>query len=74
MQVEIEIVDINDNAPMFYQSHYSAVVLENVDVGTSVVNLTATDKDTGPGGDISYELVDHGEASGNFGKLDFLPN
>ncbi|KAG8278461.1 hypothetical protein J6590_019089 [Homalodisca vitripennis] len=62
--VEIEVVDVNDNAPLFVQSHYSAVVLENVNPGTSVVNLTATDRDLGAGGEITYELVDQGEATG----------
>lgn len=56
--------DVNDNAPLFSQSHYSTVVLENVEPGTSVVNLTASDRDAGPGGDIVYELTDEGEASG----------
>lgn len=29
------------------------------------MNITATDKDTGPGGHVTYELVDQGEATGN---------
>lgn len=56
--------DVNDNAPLFSQTHYSTVVLENVQPGTSVVNLTATDRDLGPGGEIVYELTDEGEAIG----------
>lgn len=58
--------DVNDNAPVFSHSHYSAVVLENVVSGTSVVNLTATDRDLGAGGQVSYELIDQGEAVGMF--------
>lgn len=50
---------------MFNVNQFTAVVLENVSPGTSVLNVTATDADTGPGKEITYELVDHGEAVGN---------
>ncbi|RZF46512.1 hypothetical protein LSTR_LSTR009294 [Laodelphax striatellus] len=58
----IEVEDVNDNAPQFSVDQYTAVVLENVPPGTSVLNVTATDLDTGLGKQITYELVDQGEA------------
>ncbi|KAL1131312.1 hypothetical protein AAG570_010930 [Ranatra chinensis] len=64
--VLIEVEDVNDNAPMFNAAEYSAVVLENVAQGTSVVNLTATDLDTGLGGIIEYEFIQQIEANGLF--------
>lgn len=60
----MEVIDVNDNAPVFTTSQYTAVVLENVAPYTSVVNLTATDMDTGPGGEVTYEIINEGEASG----------
>lgn len=42
----------------------TAVVPENVPVGIKVIKLTATDPDEGLGGEIKYEFLDEGEASG----------
>ncbi|CAH0386133.1 unnamed protein product [Bemisia tabaci] len=64
--VIIEVVDINDNAPTFSSSQYSFVVLENVPLDTSVLNVSATDPDSGDGGRVEYELVDTSEAAGLF--------
>ena len=61
----MEVEDVNDNSPIFNAEEYSAVVLENVVKGTSVVNISATDSDTGPGGTVEYELVQEADASGN---------
>ncbi|KAF6205675.1 hypothetical protein GE061_019848, partial [Apolygus lucorum] len=64
--VVIEVEDVNDNKPLFAMSEYSAVVLENVLLGTSVINVTATDADSGPGGAVEYEIVQDAEAQGLF--------
>lgn len=37
---------------------------ENVPIGISVINVTATDPDEGLGGEIKYEFLDEGEANG----------
>ncbi|CAB0013827.1 unnamed protein product [Nesidiocoris tenuis] len=66
VQVIIDVGDVNDNKPVFSMTEYSAVVLENVRQGTSVVNVTATDLDTGPGGTVEYEIVLDSEAAGLF--------
>lgn len=41
-----------------------AVVPENVPIGISVINVTATDPDEGLGGEIKYDFLDEGEANG----------
>lgn len=71
LQVIIEVVDINDNAPTFSSSQYSFVVLENVPLDTSVLNVSATDPDSGDGGRVEYELVDTSEAAGKENKIIF---
>lgn len=56
MIVNITIVDINDNEPVFQQSRYFASVTENATLGTSVLQVTATDSDLGANGLVTYSL------------------
>ncbi|XP_063531882.1 cadherin-23 [Cydia strobilella] len=62
----IDVLDVDDNAPTFEKAVYTAVVPENVPVGISVINITASDPDEGLGGEVKYELLDEGEANGLF--------
>ncbi|XP_033119936.1 protein dachsous-like [Anneissia japonica] len=52
----INVEDVNDNAPMFLLTSYSATVNETVPVGTRILAVTATDLDEGPNGRIFYEI------------------
>ncbi len=45
-RVIITIFDLNDHAPVFEESTYSANVSESLDVGDLVVTVTALDRDT----------------------------
>ncbi|CAH1247057.1 CDH23 [Branchiostoma lanceolatum] len=54
--VSIEIVDINDNNPIFSLKKYQASVLENQPAGTEVLRVTATDRDSGSYGRVQYHL------------------
>ncbi|XP_049895542.1 protocadherin gamma-C3-like, partial [Epinephelus moara] len=56
MVIMINVLDINDNAPVFSQTLYKASVYENAKIGTSIVTLNATDLDTGPNGQIFYSF------------------
>ncbi|XP_012288169.1 cadherin-87A [Orussus abietinus] len=64
--VTVDIIDVNDNAPIFPQDSYTAVIPENASPGVSIVNITATDPDEGAGGAIQFEIIDEGEANGLF--------
>lgn len=66
MPVTIDVLDVNDNAPQFGKRSYSTVIPENMAVGSSVLAVTASDPDEGAGAEVSYELVDQGEASGEW--------
>ncbi|XP_047634814.1 protocadherin beta-15-like [Phacochoerus africanus] len=55
-QVRISILDVNDNAPEFAQTHYQVQVSEDSPVGTLVVKVSARDLDAGTNGEISYSL------------------
>uniref|UniRef100_T1IAK5 Cadherin domain-containing protein n=1 Tax=Rhodnius prolixus TaxID=13249 RepID=T1IAK5_RHOPR len=65
----IEVLDVNDNKPLFSAAEFSAVVLENVPKGTPVVNVTATDLDKGLGGSIEYEIVHQSDAAGSLFEM-----
>ncbi|XP_071455773.1 cadherin-86C [Hetaerina americana] len=50
----IYIDDVNDNPPVFLREEYFAELQENATAGTSVVQVQATDVDTGVSGRVSY--------------------
>ncbi|XP_069510279.1 protocadherin gamma-A6-like isoform X39 [Ambystoma mexicanum] len=56
--VNLQITDENDNPPLFHQMSYSAYILENIPMGTSIFAAKATDLDWGKNARISYSIVD----------------
>ncbi|XP_023803011.1 protocadherin beta-15-like, partial [Cyanistes caeruleus] len=55
-EVEIVILDVNDNPPIFTQEEYIGEVLENMPEGSVVLTVLATDQDSGVYGEISYQF------------------
>lgn len=57
--VTVEVTDVNDNAPVFEHSTYTAVVNESSLPGAVVTTITATDRDSEGNGasSIVYELI-----------------
>jgi len=45
--VYINIIDTNDNSPVFTLTTYSTEVFENASIGTSILHVSATDMDIG---------------------------
>uniref|UniRef100_A0A8C4F1B8 Cadherin-23 n=1 Tax=Dicentrarchus labrax TaxID=13489 RepID=A0A8C4F1B8_DICLA len=64
LPVYLRIVDVNDNNPVFLQPSYQEPVFENVNLGTTIVRVSATDADSGLFAVIEYSLVD---GEGKFG-------
>uniref|UniRef100_A0A665ULR6 Protocadherin 2 alpha a 15 n=1 Tax=Echeneis naucrates TaxID=173247 RepID=A0A665ULR6_ECHNA len=56
MHIVVNVVDINDNAPVFAKDVYSVSLDENSPVGTTVIQVNATDLDEGPNGDVVYSF------------------
>ncbi|ALC40622.1 stan [Drosophila busckii] len=64
--VEISITDVNDNAPTFKSPLYQASILEDALVGTSVIQVAASDTDIGLNGRIKYLLSERDVEDGSF--------
>ncbi|KAM4826977.1 protocadherin Fat 2 [Thomomys bottae] len=56
VSVNIQVEDVNDNRPVFEADPYKAFLTENMPGGTTVVQVTANDQDTGSDGQVSYRL------------------
>ena len=56
--VEVEVMDVNDNAPVFSPSFYAMTVEEFTETGTCILTVHADDSDTGSNEDIIYYLQD----------------
>ncbi|XP_029607455.1 cadherin EGF LAG seven-pass G-type receptor 1 isoform X1 [Salmo trutta] len=55
--VVVQVVDVNDNAPMFVSTPFQATLLENVAVGCSVIHIQAIDADSGDNSHLEYRLT-----------------
>ncbi|XP_077387448.1 protocadherin alpha-8-like isoform X4 [Festucalex cinctus] len=56
MTIVVNVLDINDNAPIFSQTLYKASIYENIEIGTSIITLNATDLDAGANGLVFYSF------------------
>ncbi|XP_051936048.1 protocadherin alpha-4-like isoform X8 [Hippocampus zosterae] len=56
MTIVVNVLDNNDNAPVFSQTLYKASVYENIEIGTSIITLNATDLDAGQNGKVFYSF------------------
>ncbi|XP_041474294.1 protocadherin Fat 1-like isoform X3 [Lytechinus variegatus] len=59
--VNVEILDINDNPPIFIHHQYNAIVQVDANVGEVVRQVTAIDRDVSKNGEVQYTLVEGGE-------------
>ncbi|XP_067673636.1 cadherin-23-like [Haliotis asinina] len=56
-KVTLIILDVNDEKPVFNQAGYRVTVMESAKAGTATgLTVTATDRDTGIGGQVYYGL------------------
>ncbi|XP_052868798.1 cadherin-related tumor suppressor [Anopheles cruzii] len=56
LTVYCNVVDLNDNAPIFDPMSYSNEIFENAPINSDVVTVSATDIDSGPNGRIEYSI------------------
>ncbi|XP_040107285.1 protocadherin-23 [Oryx dammah] len=55
--VRVELEDVNDNEPVFNPLTYVTSLSGQAQLGTEVINVLATDRDSGMYGTVNYELV-----------------
>ncbi|XP_043925012.1 protocadherin gamma-A6-like [Protopterus annectens] len=53
-QIQVSVLDINDNVPVFSQAIYRASLKEGMPEGTAIITVSATDGDGGSNGEVSY--------------------
>ncbi|KAM8768033.1 protocadherin Fat 3a isoform 4-T4 [Acanthopagrus schlegelii] len=56
IDVEVKVLDLNDNKPIFEANSYEATVMEGTSVGTRIVQVQALDTDSGANGQVIYSL------------------
>ncbi|XP_043982197.1 protocadherin alpha-8-like isoform X19 [Gambusia affinis] len=56
MKIRVNVLDVNDNSPIFSMDVYSATLMENTPLGSTVVQVNATDLDDGQNGEIVFSF------------------
>ena len=56
LDVEVRVLDVNDNAPVFSPLRYTLSIQENEIPGSVIGTVSAVDSDEGENGDVRYEL------------------
>ncbi|XP_046907538.1 protocadherin alpha-8-like [Hypomesus transpacificus] len=56
VDIIVEVLDVNDNMPVFTQDSYIVTLDENSPIGTTVVQVNATDLDDGSNGEVIYSF------------------
>uniref|UniRef100_A0A8C7LA85 Protocadherin alpha-C2-like n=2 Tax=Oncorhynchus TaxID=8016 RepID=A0A8C7LA85_ONCKI len=54
VEIVIDVLDVNDNMPVFVKELYSVTLNENAPIGTTVVQVNATDLDEGSNAEVLY--------------------
>ncbi|XP_043925000.1 protocadherin gamma-A3-like [Protopterus annectens] len=69
-QIQVNVLDVNDNAPVFVESIYRASLKEGIPEGTIVVKVTALDGDGGSNGEVRYSFSKITDTARTLFKLD----
>ncbi|KAM9320481.1 cadherin EGF LAG seven-pass G-type receptor 2 [Gastrophryne carolinensis] len=64
--LEILVTDVNDNPPVFQRASYSGTIPEDAPVYTSVLQISATDRDSGLNGRVFYTFTGGDDGDGDF--------
>ncbi|KAK2165207.1 hypothetical protein LSH36_53g02017 [Paralvinella palmiformis] len=56
--IDINVLDVNDNRPMFGQTHYQVIISADIHIGDNISQLSATDPDEGDNGNVAYSILD----------------
>ncbi|XP_076875452.1 protocadherin alpha-8-like isoform X5 [Brachyhypopomus gauderio] len=62
LNIIVDVMDINDNNPVFDMPLYKVKVKENISIGTKILTVSASDVDEGINSDIVYSFMGHGKS------------
>ncbi|NXU43818.1 PCD23 protein, partial [Drymodes brunneopygia] len=57
-QLHLTVLDENDHSPLFAKTQYQISVAEDLEEGSAILDLSASDKDAGLNGEVMYSLID----------------
>ena len=57
MTLRVNVLDINDNPPIFSKNEYVSNLNETLEVGTEFLQVFATDPDSGKNSRLTYHIV-----------------
>uniref|UniRef100_A0A673FM26 Cadherin domain-containing protein n=1 Tax=Sinocyclocheilus rhinocerous TaxID=307959 RepID=A0A673FM26_9TELE len=57
VDVEVTVLDVNDNPPVFEQPSYKAVISESAMIGTAALQVLATDSDSEKNAAVRYQII-----------------
>uniref|UniRef100_A0A672S2B1 Cadherin domain-containing protein n=1 Tax=Sinocyclocheilus grahami TaxID=75366 RepID=A0A672S2B1_SINGR len=60
LNIVVDVMDVNDNKPIFTKPLYKVKVKENTPIGTKVTTVSASDLDEGINSVIQYSFLGHG--------------
>uniref|UniRef100_A0A3Q3LI00 Cadherin domain-containing protein n=1 Tax=Labrus bergylta TaxID=56723 RepID=A0A3Q3LI00_9LABR len=60
LQIHVNVLDVNDNSPLFSKSLYKVQIVENANIGTTLLKLTASDLDEGVNAQLFYSFTEKG--------------
>ncbi|XP_035807145.2 protocadherin alpha-8-like isoform X5 [Amphiprion ocellaris] len=55
-EITVDVLDVNDNMPVFKEETYSVLLNENAPIGTTIIKVNASDLDEGSNGDVFYSF------------------
>ncbi|XP_066507560.1 protocadherin alpha-3-like [Hoplias malabaricus] len=62
LHINVNVIDVNDNKPVFNKPLYKVQIRENMAVGAKVLTLTATDLDEGTNSEVEYSFFGRANA------------
>ncbi|XP_053179576.1 protocadherin alpha-3-like [Scomber japonicus] len=60
LPIKVNVLDVNDNSPLFSKSLYKVQIVENANIGTALLTISATDLDDGVNGQLVYSFTERG--------------
>uniref|UniRef100_A0A3B4YKK3 FAT atypical cadherin 3 n=1 Tax=Seriola lalandi dorsalis TaxID=1841481 RepID=A0A3B4YKK3_SERLL len=70
VDVDIVVLDVNDNPPLFQNNSYATVLPENSMIGTTVLQVFAQDQDSEKNARVSYQILSDIYNSSDFFHID----